>query len=231
MWPGMNNGRFTANRVFDNWSHGALLLAIPDVLAGYAEGNVDEEFHCAAALPNTTGSTSCDNQFSENNMGNVPAGFKRHPGLTKFGNKSGLSGGSVPDVLPNGVDFWWDEYTTNDGNCWFDNTGAGGGPVTSDPPAPLLPSNCGTSIGSIAYAVKALILLECFAEWEFRGDADLVGEGPCYWYKMPAQPSTAAAAAEQRRRAAEMERLAKTPEAQRLREYFSEAAGQTDGAG
>jgi hypothetical protein len=229
MWPGMNNGRFENNRVFDNWSHGALLLAIPDVLAGEAEGNVDDTFHCAAALPNLSGSTSCDNQFSGNNMGNVPNGFKSHPGLTKFGNKSGLAGGNVPDVLPNGVDFWWDEYTTNDGNCWFGNTGAGGGSVTSDPL--LLPGNCNLSTGSPAYAVKALILLECFAEWEFRGDFDVVGEGPCYWYSMPDRPGTAAAAAEQRRRAAEMKRLAKTPEAERLREYFSEAAGQTDGAG
>jgi hypothetical protein len=72
MWPGMNDGVFTKNRVFDNWSHGTLLLAIPDLLAGEAEGNVDSQFHCAAALPNLTGTTSCDNRYFENDMGNVP---------------------------------------------------------------------------------------------------------------------------------------------------------------
>ena len=41
-----------------------------------------------------------------------------------------LSGAQrLTETLRNGVDFWWDEYTTNDGNCWFDNTGAGGGPA------------------------------------------------------------------------------------------------------
>jgi hypothetical protein len=199
------------------------------VIAGEAEGNVDSEFHCAAALPDLSGSTSCDNRYFENRMGDVPSGFKRHPGLRKFGNRSSLAAGSVPETAPNGVDFWWDEYPTNDGNCWFDNTGAGGGPVTSDPPSPLLPSNCGSSTGNpVTYAVKALQLLECFGEWEFRGDFDLVGDGPCYWYHMPARPGTAAAAAAQRRRAADLERLAQTPEAKRLEQYFIEASGATE---
>ena len=164
-------------------------------------------------------------------MGNVPAGLRRHPGVDEVRQQERPRGGSVPDALPNGVDFWWDEFTGNNGNCWFDNVGAGGGPVTSDPPAPLLPSNCNASIGSPAYAAKALILLECYAEWESRGDLGEVGDGPCYWYQMPARPGTDAAAEQQRRQAAEMERLAKTPEAQRLEEYFSEAAGQADGSG
>jgi hypothetical protein len=225
MWPGMNDGVFTKNRVFDNWSHGTLLLAIPDLLAGEAEGNVDSQFHCAAALPNLTGTTSCDNRYFENDMGNVPDNFRPHPGLRKFGNRSELTGGSVPDTAPNGVDFWWDEYPTNDGNCWFDNTGAGGGVVTSDPAAPLLPSNCALSLGNpVSYAVKALVLLSCFAEWE-SGEAP---NGSCYWFDMPARPGTAAATAEQRRRAAQMDRLAQTPEAKRLEQHFSETAAESD---
>ena len=226
MWPGMNNGRFSDNRVFDNWSHGALLLAIPDEIAGATEGNADEQIHCPE---DALASTSCDNQYSGNNMGNVPAGFDAHPGLKKFGNESGLFDPGQQDVLPNGVDFWWDEFPTSDGNCWFDNTGGGGGAVTSDPPAPLLPSNCATSIGNPAsYSVKGPQLLECFAEWEFRGDYDTVGDGPCYWYSTPPRPGTPRAAAEARRRAEINKQIAASPEAQRLEEYFASdaAAGE-----
>ncbi|MDQ3759124.1 MAG: right-handed parallel beta-helix repeat-containing protein [Actinomycetota bacterium] len=223
MWPGMNNGRFTHNRVFDNWRHGTLLVAIPDEVAGEADGNVDKQIHCPE---DALASTSCDNKYSKNNMGNVPKGFDAHPGLKKFGNQSGLLDPGDQDVLPNGVDFWWDEFPTNDGNCWFENKGAGGGPVTSNPPAPLLPSNCARSIGNAAtYAPKAALLLECFAEFEFRGEADVVGEGPCYWYQMPPRPGTPEAAAEDRRQAEYMEQLAETPEAQRLEEYYGSAGG------
>ena len=49
MWPGINNATFNENWVFDNWAHGTLLVAIPDALAGTAEGNVDEQIHCSAA--------------------------------------------------------------------------------------------------------------------------------------------------------------------------------------
>jgi len=226
MWPGMNDGEFSKNRVFDNWSHGTLLLAIPDAVAGEAEGNIDSAVHCDLSAPGLIGSTSCDNRYSGNDMGNVPAGFRPHPGLRKFGNRSTLAG-NVPETAPNGVDFWWDEATTNSGNCWFDNKGAAGGPVTSDPPSPLLPSNCETSLGSLAYAVKAILLLECFAEWEFRGEIDVVGEGPCYWYQAPAQPGSAAAAAQERQRAAYMERLAATPEAERIADHFRELTERT----
>jgi hypothetical protein len=222
MWPGMNNGRFAHNRVFDNWRHGTLLVATPDSVAGEPDGNVDKQNHC---IDDSAASTSCANKYTQNNMGNVPNGFDAHPGLKKFGNKSGLLDENVPDELPNGVDFWWDEFPTNDGNCWFENKGAGGGPVTSNPPAPLLPSNCASSIGNAAtYAPKAALLLECFAEFEFRGDADVVGEGPCYWYQMPPRPGTSEAAAEERRQATYMDQLAETPEAERLEEYYGPAS-------
>ncbi len=94
MWPGMNDGSFTRNRVFDNWRHGTLLVAIPDAVAGDADGNVDKQHHCLDLPPDQEISTSCGNQYTNNNMGNVPAGFKRHPGLAKFGNESGLLGGA-----------------------------------------------------------------------------------------------------------------------------------------
>jgi len=242
MWPGMNDGIFTRNRVFDNWRHGTLLLAIPDVLAGDAEGNLDSQIHCpglpvpGVPIGDGVASTSCDNRYFANQMGRVPASFRPHPGLARFGNQSGLLAGSVPDTLPNGVDFWWDEFPTNEGNCWYDNTGSGGtrASLTADPPLnPLLPGssligflpeNCATSVGSPVYGAKGLLLLECFAEYE-TGNA---GAGPCYWYDMPSQPGSAAARAEQREQERAMRRLAETPEAKRIEAHYRELAGEVD---
>ena len=48
MWPGMNDGEFSDNHVFDNWQHGTFLIGIPDAIAGTAEGNVDSQNHCDA---------------------------------------------------------------------------------------------------------------------------------------------------------------------------------------
>lgn len=229
MWPGMNDGRFERNRVFDNWRHGALLLSIPDVLAGESEGNVDPQTHCPALEPPAAVSTSCGNQFFNNNMGNVPKGFKPFGALKKFGNKSGLLADNPPEVLPNGVDFWWDEHPTNTGNCWFDNKGAGGGDVTSDPPAPLLPSDCATSIGNaVSYGIKAPQLLECYAEWESRGDFNVIGTGPCYWYKQPPQPGSPRAAAEARERKQVEKEIAKSAAARRIQDYYGGLADQVD---
>ena len=234
MWPGMNDGAFTDNWVFDNWQHGTLLVAIPDAVAGEAEGNVDGGIHCDT---NDTTSTSCDNRHSGNRMGVVPEGFRPHKALTKFGNETGLLDEPPANELPNGVDFWWDEEPTSDDNCWPDNTGPDGtrGSLTADPPINpveglslpgFLPEDCANSVGGPAYGAKAVLLLECFAEWELRGDADTVGEGPCYWYQMPERPGTAAAAAEQRERAALMEQLARTPEARRIDAYYRELPGE-----
>jgi Right handed beta helix region len=66
-------------------------------------------------------STSHRNRYHDNVMGIAPDGSKQ----------------------PNGVDFWWDEAPAQHDNCWFDN-----GEVTTDPPAPLMPSDChNTSVG------------------------------------------------------------------------------------
>jgi hypothetical protein len=168
-------------------------------------------------------------------MGSVPAGFKRHKGLTKFGNQSGLTGDTVPEQLPNGVDFWWDEAPTSDNNCWYDNVGPDGtrGSLTSDPPQnPLadtsvpgfLPENCATAIGSPIYAAKALLLLDCFAEWE----QGMAGEGICNWFEMPPQPGTPKAKAEQREQRKQLEEVAESPEAKRIDEHFRKLAGNVD---
>ncbi len=244
MWPGMNDGVFSRNRVFDNWRHGTLLVSIPDEVAGEAEGNVDDPQHCAepGATPaesDDQASTSCNNRYFKNKMGSVPGGFEGHPGLKKFGNKSGLSGPQTPDELPNGVDYWWDEEPTSNDNCWYENVGPDGTPgtLTADPqfnpagptpPTPgFLPEVCENTGGSpAAYSAKATLLVECFAEWEFRGETDSAGEGACYWYEMPERPDSRRAAVEQREQEAAMRRLAKTPEAQRIAEYFGD--GESD---
>ena len=101
-----------------------MLISIPDAIAGEAEGAVDPTDPLPDAPATPVISTSCDNQYSGNHMGQVPPDFKPHPALTKFGNQTTLSGDA--DAAPNGVDFWWDEATPNTGNCWFDNTGPDG---------------------------------------------------------------------------------------------------------
>ena len=238
-WPGMNDGVFSHNRVFDNWSQGTFLIAIPDVLAGDAEGNADDQIHCPdTPLPppvSAYASTSCANRHFANRMGSVPAGFQAPKALTKFGNLSSLTGGGAADTAPNGVDFWWDEATTSINNCWYDNVGPDGtrASLTADPPinpaaglsAPgFLPEDCVTATGSPVYGAKALLLLECYAEWE-QGAA---GEGVCDWYDTPPQPGTRRAATERREQNEAMRKLAKSPEAERIEAYMRSVAGGVD---
>ena len=232
MWPGHNDGRFEDNWVFDNWRQGTFLISIPDALAGDTEGEVDPTIHCSTAGDGV--STSCDNQFSKNRMGEVPPDFEPFPELTKFGNQTALTGDSrrgISKTAPNGVDFWWDEATPNTGNCWFDNTGPDGtrDSLTADPavgPAGqsvpgFLPEDCATSMGSPAYGPKAAMLLNCFAQWETK---ELDGPG-CGWFDTPPQPGTAAARAERRDQQRLQERLGRGGEAEALEEWASELSG------
>lgn len=221
-WAGHNNGRFEDNWVFDNWRQGTMLISVPDAIAGEAEGAIDSTIHCPTATsnPETSISTSCDNHYSGNHMGEVPPDFEPFPGLTMFGNRTSLTAGS--ETAPNGVDFWWDEMIANTGNCWFGNTGADGtaAGVTGDPT--LLPSNCDTSIGGPAYAGKAAILLSCYGQWEQKQ----LDTGPCPWFNTPPQPGTAAANAELREAREAEERAGETTDGQELEEWADELAGE-----
>ena len=67
--------------------------------------------------------TSCGNRYHNNVMGRPPPGFSFNDAVDMFGNRHGAEGSAS---LPNGVDFWWDEFAGNNGNCWYDNTGADG---------------------------------------------------------------------------------------------------------
>ena len=221
VWAGLNNGRLFDNWFFDNWRHGAVLLAVPDQVAGDPEGNTDSQIHCSVG---TISSTSCGNEFHGNHMGQVPPGFEFPRGrvLRMFGNQTAAGDG---DVLPNGVDFWWDEFSGNDGNCWYGNTGSDGteasvtGSGSGVPPDPL-PGNCGTSVGN-GDVVKEAVLLDC-AMWSRGETAD---DRPlCYWFQMPEQPGTAAARAKQRAWEARAAEYAASPEAAALQERL-DAAG------
>ncbi len=228
-WPGHNNGRFEDNWVFDNWRQGAMLISIPDAIAGEAEGAIDPDTQCASDESGV--STSCDNQYSGNHMGEVPPGFKMHSSLKKFGNPTTLS--KRAKTAPNGVDFWWDEATTNTGNCWFDNTGPDGtrDSLTADPaPAPVagqslpgfLPENCSTSIGGPAYGGKVPGLLACFAAWETK-ELDAPG---CTWYDTPPKPGSGGALAAQRQQRRAEKSLAHSDTGKRIEEWVREFSGE-----
>jgi hypothetical protein len=234
LWAGNNDGRFKNNWVFDNWRQGTMLISVPDALAGEYEGAVDPQIHCPTATGNveTSVSTSCDNRYSNNKMGQVPPNFKPHSGLTKFGNQTTLMDESV-ETAPNGVDFWWDEATVNVGNCWFDNTGPDGTRESLNPDPPLgpaegqsapgfLPENCEQSVGGPAYGGKAAMLLACYGQWE-TGELDAPS---CSWFDTPAQPGSAAARSQAEASVQEQKELGKSADGQALKEWARELAGQ-----
>jgi hypothetical protein len=163
MWiAGGNHNIIKNNRFWDNWKRGTMLFAVPDQLVCGSGTGVDP-----ADLPgcNETAvppSTSYNNEYKNNVMGKAPGGAP----------------------APNGVDFWWDSYTGNTGNCWHDN-----GAYTSSPsPSPtpgmsvpgFLPEDCSTSTGT-TYAPNEQELLDCFA-------AISGGPNACDWFTTPPKP-------------------------------------------
>jgi Right handed beta helix region len=218
IWPGMNGAKMVRNWIFDNWRHGALLAAVPDQVAGEPEGNVDAQVHCTHTALSTT---SCANRFQDNVMGRVPPGFTWPTAIGKFGNKSGDRGART---LPNGVDFWWDEFAGNNGNCWSGNTGPDGtaasvtGSGMGMPPDPL-PSDCSSSMGT-GDVVKEGVLVDCVTWAELKGD----GAYPlCYWFRMPERPGSEAAASERRAWARTARAFATSPEGLALGAKLREA--------
>lgn len=218
-WAGHNNGTVRDNYIFDNWRWGAMLLAVPDALVD-PEGQVNPGASCT----NPQMTTSCGNQYYNNTMGVPPPGFEPSRAVARFGNRTGdLSGAK----LPNGVDFWWDEQSTNTGNCWFNNTGVDGtaasvtGPGAGAPPD-TLPSDCATSEGQ-GDSSKLAYLLSCFLARE--------GQAPpeqCDWYDLPPQPGSAAAGAKRRAFADGARRFERTDRARELEDRIGELTGISD---
>jgi Right handed beta helix region len=120
------------------------------------------------------GTTSNRNRFHGNFMGIGPGGAK----------------------LPNGVDFWWDQYPGNTNNCWYDN-----GDVTTDPQAPFMPSSCENTSSGVFYPTRSAELGGCAGSLEF-GDETRTGggsnpqydENACPWFRSPPKPGSASAA-------------------------------------
>jgi hypothetical protein len=174
LWiAGGNDNELRGNRFFDNWRRGIMLFAVPDAtVCGPILGSTTPVPGCDPA----TTSTSYNNTFHENVMGVSPTGA----------------------ILPNGVDFWWDSFPGNTGNCWWGNTAAPGRAVTSSPA--VLPDCLGgaapaLSIGT-GYAPNEAELVACLAGFETGGYPN-GDQRICDWTVTPARP--AAAAAKQRR--------------------------------
>jgi hypothetical protein len=218
VYAGMNDARVHDNWIFDNWRNGAMLFAVPDALTngGGAEGRINDGVSCPGA-PDNGISTSCGNQFFDNRMGQVPPGFRFPHAIDQYGANAH---GRLPGPLPNGNDFWWDDFFTNTGNCWFDNTGFDGtagsvtGPGTSKPPPANprpLPSDCATSVG-IGDPNREAYLLECS-----NGPDEDTGPLDCDWWQRPPRPGTDAAARQQRTRGRAAREWESSPEAKALR--------------
>jgi hypothetical protein len=177
------------NYIYDNWRRGTMLVAVPDVIA--CAPSADEG--APPCAPKTLSSTSDGNRYYNNVMGRSPDGR----------------------VMPNGVDFWWDQFPSNTGNCWYSNLGPDGktGSVTGDPATPpaegtsvpgFLPEDCGSpaDIGT-GNPVKEAVLVSCAANVSNSSNDDPV----CDWFHPPAKPGTAAAARQRAQEDAAARRL------------------------
>lgn len=236
IYAGMNDARIHHNWFFDNWRFGTMLLAVPDALTSFggAEGEVYPGVSCLGAPENGL-STSCGNHYFGNRLGQVPAGFTFPDALDRFGVPHGEAG---RETLPNGTDFWWDEFPSNRWNCWYDNTGPGGTPAsvtgpgdagrTPGLPPNLLPDCSGgenqdLSIGNGDVA-KELYLVDCS-----EGPDEDTGPLDCDWWTAPDRPGSAEAESRSREVARASEAFAGTPEAQRLRQRMEALAAGAGG--
>jgi hypothetical protein len=177
------------NYIWDNWRRGTMLVAVPDAISCLGDPTTP---HC---IPTHVAQTSERNHYYNNVMGRTPDGKQ----------------------APNGVDFWWDEFPGNQGNCWYSNIGPDGSEASlkADPPMPpvsgtsipkFLPMDCGTSIG-VGDAAKQQMLTRCLvAIGGGVEDGDL-----CDWYAPPAKPGTQAFAQQQRHYKALSEQYAANP--------------------
>jgi hypothetical protein len=218
-FAGHNDGDIHHNYIFDNWRYGAQLLAVPDAIVQAVddfepEGGVDPGISCDTEPQFTT---SCGNEYHHNKMGVAPPGFEPSDAVGDFGNEFARG-----QRLPNGTDFWWDEFVSNKGNCWYANTGPNGregsvtGPGVGAPPD-ILPDKpgCHEAVG-LGDVPKQLNLLNCFLA---RSSGDTA---TCDWFQIPKRPSTAGhGRAKQERERARM--LAESEDGARVDAYFDEA--------
>jgi hypothetical protein len=96
--------------------------------------------------------------------------------------------------MPNGTDFWWDNFPNSKGNCWYGNRGPN--PITTSPSS--LPDcdngkdpESSTGTGSPSNEGE---LLQCFVAFESGAYDPAV----CPWFETPPKPGTEAARAARR---------------------------------
>ena len=93
---------------------------VPEALdARHARG---PEHRRVRARATRRSSTSCENEYYDNVMGEARRASSRRGGRAS----SATRPASTELGTPNGVDFWWDEFPGNEGNCWHDNVGPDG---------------------------------------------------------------------------------------------------------
>ncbi len=186
LWiAGGNDDVVRFNRFYDNWRRGAMLFAAPDAtICGPVIGSSIPVPGCDP----TKFSTSYNDSFYGNVMGVAPTGA----------------------VEPNGTDFWWDNYPTNTGNCWYQNSAAPGQSVTSSPaslPACADGADPGSSIGT-GDVVNEAELLGCFAGIAGGGG---YGSTTCPWFTTPPKPSAASSARQHQELQQTAQRIASDP--------------------
>ncbi len=167
MWfAGGNHNLVKDNWFYDNWRRGTMLFAVPDATV-CGPPPVGSSTPVPGCDP-TKVSTSYDNRF----VGN-------HFGVNRDG-----------EVLPNGLDMWWDSFPGNTGNCFWDNTAAPGASLKTSPL--LLPDcNGGTqpelSVGTGDVANESE-LVACLAGFTVSGYPD-GNDAMCDWTTTPSKPS------------------------------------------
>ena len=236
IYAGVNDARVHDNWFFDNWRDGAMLFAVPDALTSFGgpEGEVFPGVSCEGAPENGV-STSCGNHYFDNRMGQVPPGFRFPKALDRF---AVPRGSETAGTLPNGNDFWWDEFTSNRWNCWYDNVGPGGtaasitgggdaGRTPGIPPNPIPDCASGEnqdlSRGQ-GDAAKEAYLVDCS-----EGPDDETGPMDCDWWTPPPRPGSPEAAARRQAFRAAAREFEASPEAQRLRERMEAMAAGAGG--
>jgi hypothetical protein len=145
-----------------------MVFAVPDALVCGPDSSNQNQKGCD--YPGKGTSTSHYNRHYDNIMGVAPSGKR----------------------MPNGTDFWWDDFGGNRGNCWFRNNQGGKFPTTSPPSLP----NCNDgkdpalSVGK-GNAANEGELLSCAAAFETR---NFEQPNPCPWLSPPSKPSSSGSA-------------------------------------
>lgn len=164
LWiAGGNDNIIRNNHFYDNWRRGIMIFSAPDA------------FICGPA-PAGTPVTGCD-----------PSKISTSYNNRVYGNTMGVTPSGT--VAPNGVDFWWDSYPRNTGNCWYQNSAAPGKAIASSPdPLP----NCAngtdpsSSVGNGVPPTNEGELVGCLLGVVAGRNTKLPG---CSWYTTPAKPA------------------------------------------